>query len=157
MKSPMVLAEFECQGFRFALPLASVRRVLPSAQPTPLPGAPAIVLGILNLGDEIAVIVNFSQRVSLPVSGMQISQQLLLIDLADICIGLLVDRVCGILTREINEKLSIPKNFAADECISTIIRMDDGLCVICDPEKFLLEDEKFFINDALEQLAHAAH
>lgn len=157
MKNVMILVEFECQGYRFALPLSSVRRVIPSAQPALLPGTPEIVLGVLNLGEEIAIILNFSQRVGLPVSEMGISQQLLLVDISGTCLGLVVDRVSGIAVREVQDAPGIPDNFAADACVSTVLRIEDGLCIICDPEKFLLDEEKLLINDAIVQHSHAAH
>lgn len=157
MKNAMILVEFECQGHRFALPLSSVRRVIPSAQPEPLPGSPEIVLGVLNLGEEIAIILNFSQRVGLPFSAMRVSQQLLLIDIPGTCIGLVVDRVSGIAARELQDVPDFPDNFAADACVSAVLRIEEGLCIICDPGKFLLDDEKRLINDAIKQHIHAAH
>jgi chemotaxis signal transduction protein len=153
----MILIEFECQGYQFALPLDSLRRVLPCAQPTPLPGAPEIVLGVLNFAGEVAVIVNFYRRVGLPFSAIGISQQLLLVDIAGACIGLVVDRVSGIVTREIEDRLPMPRQFAGADFVQSILQLDDGLCIICDLEKFLLEDEKILIGHALEQIRHVEH
>lgn len=157
MKNAMVLIEFQCGECRFAIPLVSVRRVIPSAQPTPLPGAPEIVLGMLNLCDEIAIIINFNRRVGLDFSGIKVTQKILLLNISAACIGLVVDRVCGIVTRQIDIGLYIPDKFAADACVTTVIRLEDGLCVICDPEKFLLDEENALLADALDQLTHAAH
>lgn len=153
----MILIEFECRGHRFALPLSSVRRVVPSAQPTPLPGAPEIVLGVLNLGGEVAVIVNFYRRIGLPFSTIDISQQLLVVDMAGFCIGLVVDRVVGIATRELETKPAIPGQLAGAGFVHAVLQLEDGLCVICDLEKFLFDDEKLAIDHALEQLHHVDH
>ncbi|TCS38452.1 purine-binding chemotaxis protein CheW [Paucimonas lemoignei] len=157
MKKTMVLAEFDCQGHRFAVPVEYVRRVVPSARLAPLPGAPEIVLGMLDLGDETAVIVNFFQRVGLPFTGIGLSQQVLLLDITGACVGLIVDRVNGARAHEVDSRIEVPEKFAASDYISSIIRTDDGLCIICDPEKFLLDDEKVCIDGALAQLDHAAH
>ncbi|HCY63418.1 MAG TPA: hypothetical protein DHV59_11435 [Oxalobacteraceae bacterium] len=157
MNNRMSLVEFECEGHRFALPLASVRRAIPSAQPAPLPGATENVLGVLNLGAEIAIVINFHRRVGLPFSEMGVSQQLLLIDIPGACLGLVVDRVTGVKVCEVDDGPGIPGQFAADVCVSTIVRVKDGLCIICDPEKFLRDDEKLLINEAIAQHIHAAH
>lgn len=153
----MTLIEFECQGYRFALPLDTLRYVVPSAQPTPLPGAPDIVLGVLNARGKVAIIVNFFERVGLPFAGIGISQQLIMVDVANVCIGLVVDRVSGIVDRNIEAQRSAPDRFAAAEFVQTVMQLEDGLCIICDLEKFLLNDEKILIDDALKQIQHATH
>jgi purine-binding chemotaxis protein CheW len=150
----MTLIEFACRGYRFALPLASVRRVTSSAQPTPLPGTPEIVLGILNVGGEVVTIINFHRRVGLPSSAIELSQQLLLVDIPGFCIGFIVDEVSGIATREIGDSSGVPDQFAGADFVEKIIRLDDGLCIICDPEKFLFSDEKILLGDALEHFRH---
>jgi chemotaxis signal transduction protein len=153
----MTLIEFECQGYRFALPLDVLRYVVPSAEPTPLPGAPEIVLGVLNVRGEVATIVNFFERVGLPFAGIRISQQLILADVANVCIGLVVDQVSGIVERKIETQRSVPDRFAAAEFVQTVVQLEDGLCIICDLEKFLLNDEKILIDRALKQIHHATH
>ena len=153
----MTLIEFECRHHRFALPLAAVRRVIPSALPTPLPGTPPIVLGLLNLGDEVATIINFYEKIGLPFTPIDISQQMLLLDIAGLCIGLVVDKVSGVITRVVDQAMPLPEKFAGADFVQTVIRQDDGLCIICNPEKFLLDEERILIGNALEQAGHARH
>lgn len=148
----MTVVEFECQGNRYALPLASVRRVVPSALLTPLPGMPEIVLGILNFGGEVATIINFHRRVGLHFSDIETSHRFLLIDIAGACIGLVVDNVSGVCTREMPNKDAMPERLAGADFVQTVVRLDDGLCIICNPEKFLLDEEKTRIGDALENI-----
>lgn len=150
----MTLIEFKCRGYRFALPLASVRCVASSAQPTPLPGTPEIVLGVLNVGGEVVTIINFHRRIGLPFSAIEISQQLLLVDIPGFCIGLIVDEVSGVTKRDMEESPCVPDKLAGANFVERIVRLDDGLCVICDPEKFLFSDEKILLGDALEHFRH---
>lgn len=150
-----LLAEFECGSYRFAISASKVRRVLPSAQPVPLPGAPDIVLGLLNIGGEVVIILNFCARVGLSSSAIGINQQLLLVDVAEFCVGLLVDRVSGVIQRNIEHPSFTPESFASAEYVQAILKLDDGLCVICDPEKLLLEKEKIVIGHTLEAIQNA--
>ena len=122
-----------------------------------MPGAPEIVLGVINLGGEVAIIVNFYRRVGLPFSGIEVSQQLLLVDIAGICVGLVVDRVVGIFSHEMNDQPAIPEQFAGADFVQAIRQLDDGLCIICNPEKFLLDDEIISIGHALDQISHVEH
>jgi purine-binding chemotaxis protein CheW len=153
----MTLVEFECRGYRFALPIAAVRRVETSAQPVPLPGSPDIVLGVLNVAGEVVTVIDFHRRVGLPDMAIELAQQLLLVDIRGFFIGFIVDQVSGVTTRDTDRAPSIPNALAGAEFVDTVIRLDDGLCVICDPEKFLFSDEKILLGDALERLHHVRH
>jgi purine-binding chemotaxis protein CheW len=151
----MTLLEFECRSHRFALPLGCVRRVVPSAMPAPLPGAPAIVAGILNVGGELVTVVDFFRRIGFPSSPINPSQRLLMIDIAGFLVGSIVDTVLGVTTRRVDERGAVPDRLAGADFVEAIVRLDDGLCVIIDPEKFLFDDERMQLDDALKKVGHA--
>lgn len=153
----MTLIDFECRNHRFALPLACVRRVVPSAMPTPLPGAPEIVAGVINVGGELVTVIDFFRRVGLPLSPINPSQRLLMIEMAGFLVGLIVDEVHGVTTRELDERSGVPEQLAGADFVETIVRLDDGLCIIVDPEKFLLDDERIQLGDALQKAGREKH
>ncbi|WP_136415127.1 chemotaxis protein CheW [Herbaspirillum sp. ST 5-3] len=153
----MKLIEFECRGHRFAMPLDCVRRVVPGVMPTPLPGAPDIVLGALNLGGEILAVINFNRRIGVPFSGIDSSQFLLVSDLSDFPVGFVVDKVNGVIERDLSGATVLPERFAAGDFVEAVARLDDGLCVIIDPEQFLFDEEKSLLGDALEKVRHDDH
>jgi chemotaxis signal transduction protein len=155
MNETRTLLEFQCRDHRFALPLTVVRRVMPSAQPVPLPGAPSIVLGMLNVGGETVTVINFHARVGIVFPGIDLSQQILLLSIGRFCIGMLVDNVTGIVTREVPAAAAAPPQFAGANFVESIVQLDDGLCLICDPERFLLENEKVALGSALEKIGDA--
>lgn len=148
----MTLIELECRGHRFALPLHCVHRVLPSAAPTLLPGAPEIVLGVLNVEGELVIVVDFFGRIGLPFSAIEISQQLVLVDMTGFRAGFIVDRVLGVTDREMPGTSGVPQRLAGAEFVESIVRLDDGLCIIVDPESFLFDDEKVLLGEALEKI-----
>lgn len=150
----MTLIEFECRGHRFGLPLRYVRRVVHSASPTPLPGAPDIVLGMLNVAGDLVIVVDFPRRIGLPSSSIDISQQLLLIDISGFSIGFIVDSVQGVVMPESSRMPRIPDRYTAAPYVESVLRLEDGLCVILDPEKFLFEDEKDLLGNVLEKIGH---
>lgn len=148
----MTLIEFECRNQRFALPLDVVRRVVPSAAPAPLPGAPEIVVGILNVGGELVTVVDFFRRVGLPLSSISPLQRLLMIDLADFPVGFFVDDVYGVTERAADETFGMPDRLAGAEFVSAVLRLEDGLCIIVDPEKFLFAEERMQLGEALRKV-----
>lgn len=149
----MTLIEFECRNHRFAVSLEYVRRVVPAAMPALLPGAPDIVAGMLNIGGEIVSLVNFSQRIGLSISPVHPSQRLLVLDMAGFPVGFIVDDVLGVTSRELDMP-NVPVRLAGADFVDTVVRLDDGLCIIVDPERFLFDDEVKQLGAALERAAH---
>jgi purine-binding chemotaxis protein CheW len=145
----MLLVEFKCGGHRFGLPLRCVRKILPSAQPAVLPGAPEIVLGVLNIGGEVVTIIDFCRRIGLPGTAIHTSQRLVIVELADFPVGFLVDDVPGVTDRHLSDVVGVPEKFAGAAFVKALMRLDDGLCVIIDPENFLLDEETVLLRDAL--------
>lgn len=152
---PKTLIEFQCQGHRFALPLDCVRRVVASARPVPLPGAPDIVQGILNIGGDLVALIDFHRRAGLPSVALEPGHQLLLIEIQDYCIGLTVDAVHGPIDSDAASLGAVADRLAGTELVEAVIRLEDGLCLICDPERFLFDEEKRLLCHALEQGSHA--
>lgn len=56
---------FELAGQRFAVPATNVREVVQPMQPTPVPGAPADVVGIVNLHGAIVTVLDGCIRLGL--------------------------------------------------------------------------------------------
>ena len=153
----MTLVEFECRDQRFALPLYCVRRVVANAQPDVLPGAPEIVLGVLNLGGEIATLIDFGRRIGGPPTELNLAQRLLIVDIGGFAVAFVVDGVTGISSREWEHLPGVPARLSGAEFVDAVVRLDDGLCIIVNPEKFLFEEERALLGDALEKMHHEKH
>lgn len=151
----MRLIEFECRGHRIALPLSCVKCAVASALPDPLPGASEIVLGVLNVAGELVVVVDFCRRLGLPAAPIVPSQQMLVIELSGCLAGVLVDRICGVTERAPEPPLSPTLRAAA--FVSSVARLQDGLCLVVDPERFLFADEADAIVRALAEAGEHAH
>jgi purine-binding chemotaxis protein CheW len=61
-----LLATFTVAGTRFGVPAAAVREVVRSARITPVPHAPALLVGLVNLRGRIVPVYSLSQRLGLP-------------------------------------------------------------------------------------------
>jgi chemotaxis signal transduction protein len=143
----MRLIEFECRGQRLALPLDCVRRAVVSAQPSPLPGASEIVVGVLNVAGEVVAVLDFCRRLGLAPAPILPSQHLLIVELSGFLAGVLVDRIHGVTERA--PGAVVPGKLAAADFVAGIVRLDDGLCIIVDPDKFLFGDERAALAAAL--------
>jgi chemotaxis signal transduction protein len=141
--------EFECSGHRFGVPLASVRRVVMSAQPAPLPGAPDPVLGVLNVAGETVTVIDFGAHAGLGATTLSPSQHFLILDLSGFLAALVVDHIRGVAERDPAAGGAAPDKVASAQFIDSIVRLDDGLCLVVDPDKFLFEQEKAELAAAL--------
>ena len=141
------LVEFECKGQRLALPLACVQRAIPSAEPLPLPGAGAVVLGMLNLGGSVIAVLDLCLRLGLPDTPISPSQQILVLDLPDLRCGVVVDRIGGVSERLLDG--AVPEHLGAAPFVMGMVRLEDGLRLIVDPARFLFPDEREALATAL--------
>jgi chemotaxis signal transduction protein len=149
-KTAMTFIEFICREQRFGVPLSCVRRALPSALPVPLPGAPAIVSGALNVAGELVIVLDFSVRIGLPPRPLALHQHLLLVALRGMLVAFIVDEVLGIYERAADDSQDLPTPFAGAAYIDGVVRDEDGLCLIVEPDRFLFDGEIAMLRTALE-------
>jgi purine-binding chemotaxis protein CheW len=91
------LVLFALDGQRYALALERVRRVVRAVAITPLPGAPPIVLGVLDLGGEVIPAVSIRDRFGHPRREVGLSDHLVIATAGKRTVALLVDEVTGVL------------------------------------------------------------
>lgn len=60
---------FTLAGQNYAVPLADVNEIIRPETPTPVPGAPADVLGIINLRGNIVTVLDGCRRLGLKATG----------------------------------------------------------------------------------------
>jgi purine-binding chemotaxis protein CheW len=92
------VVEFLLAYERYGIVSAFVREVYPLADLTPLPGAPFFVLGIANVRGQIVSVVDIKRFFDLPEKGLTNLNQLIVVRLADMELGILADEVLGVRT-----------------------------------------------------------
>jgi chemotaxis signal transduction protein len=149
----MKLVEFTCQGHRFAVPLTDMRRVVASAAPTPLPGAPGLVMGVLNIGGEIVIIIDFCQRLGLRSSAITATQHIVVLAVPGFLLGLVVDEIGGVTEPAAIAGDALPPECAA-HCVTGMLVVEGGLRILLDPAQVLLRAEAQQLRAAIEGVAH---
>ncbi len=76
---------FWLDGHRFGLELSAVERVVRMVEITPLPNAPAIVMGAINVEGRIIPVVDIRARLGLPQRAVRPSDALILARLQNAC------------------------------------------------------------------------
>jgi purine-binding chemotaxis protein CheW len=140
---------FALDGPRCALPLSTVERVVRAVEITPLPKAPDIVLGMINVQGRIIPVVDLRKRFRLPSRETSPDDRLIIARASQRLVALVVDSVAGV--RELAERELVSAEqalpFAAD--IQGVAKLEDGLALIYDLDRFLSLDEERELDAAL--------
>ena len=128
---------------RYSLHLPAVESVARMVYITPLPGAPEIVLGVVNLRGKVVPIVNIRQRFDLPKREILLTDWLIFAHTTTRLVGLAVNSVMGVA--ECLEQCVVPIDefFPPLKYLRGVIKFQDGLILIQNLGKLLsLEEEK---------------
>lgn len=136
---------------RYALYLSAVERVVRIVEITPLPESTDIVLGIINLQGRIIPVVNIRKRFNLPEREIEVSNQMIMSHTSKRVLALLVDAVEGIVERPEQEVILTEKILPEIEYIEGVVKLEDGLILIHDIERFLSLEEERKLEDAMKE------
>ena len=144
------LVTFSLEGQRYALHLTAVERVLRMVAVSPLPMAPAIVLGVVNYHSQIIPVIDLQRRFGLPTRNYGLSATLLIARTKRRTVALPVDEVLGV--QEVAAEIVVSP---ATVCpgiglVVGIAALPDGVLFIHDVDAFLSLDEETQLGQALE-------
>jgi len=139
---------FAIDEWAFGIELDRVRRVLPMVAITPLPGAPDIILGAVNVEGVVVPVANLRCRLNLGERGARLSDRL--IHVHGGCGELLLPADSVGVARDCDPARILPVTELPTPVphLRGVLRLDDGLLLIQDVDAFLSLSEQ-------EALAHA--
>jgi purine-binding chemotaxis protein CheW len=143
---------FEVAAQRFGLPLERVERAVRVVEITPLPSAPAVVAGVVDVGGSEVPVVDLRRRFSLPVRAARLSDQLLIVDSRQRRLALWVDAVGDVATYREQDFTGADAVVPGMEYLRGIARLDDGLVLIQDLEQLLTLDEERVLAEAIDHV-----
>ena len=146
------LVVFTLDEQRYALHLASVERVARRVELTPLPKAPAIVLGVINVQGRIIPVVNLRKRFGLVERGIRLSEHIILAHTLKRAVALVVDAVHGIIERSQQEVIAAEEILPGLDYLEGVTKLEGGLILIHDLGTFLSFEEEKELDAALNQL-----
>ncbi len=141
---------FSLDGQRYALALDSVKRVIRTVAITPLPKAPPIVLGIVDLGGAVIPVINIRERFGHRPRTITLSDHLIVAATAKRTVALLVDETNGVFDSSPDEYASAGDILPGLELIDGAVKRVDGLILIHDLERLLSLEEGQAIDRALK-------
>ncbi len=136
---------------RYALHLSTVERIVRMVEITSLPKAPEIVLGVINVQGRVVPVVNIRRRFRLPEREIDLSDQLIIANTSKRTVGLVVDEVVGVIERSEPEVIPVAKVLPTLDYVEGVIKLENGIVLIHDIDKFLSLEEKKKLEAALKK------
>jgi len=81
----------------YAINASKVNEVLRYTEITPVPGAAAFILGIINLRGNVVTVVDARSVFALPARELTPNTRIIVVEIEDFIVGLLVDRVAAVV------------------------------------------------------------
>ena len=150
VRLPPSILVFRLDDRRYGFWLTTVERVIRMVELTPLPRAPWIVAGVIDLAGTPVAAVDLRRRLRLPPRTPTVSDQIVIVRTGRFRIAAVVDFAEGI--RQVPEFGVVEPGeiLPGRDCVEGIVRLDDGLVLLHDIEGFLSETESRQLQRALE-------
>jgi purine-binding chemotaxis protein CheW len=132
---------FALDAHRFALPAEVVVEVVRVVASAPLPGAPAIVEGAINVRGTIVPVLDVRTRFGLPAAEVDPDQHLILARAGRRVVALRVDRALALLPVPDAALVPVERVAPGTPLVAGVAGLPDGVLVIHDIERFLSLDE----------------
>jgi purine-binding chemotaxis protein CheW len=131
---------FVLDGQRYAVTLSCVREVIRCGDVTPVPGAPAEVLGIVNLRGQIVAVLDGRNRLGLPAaaeSEFVESGRIVVLENDGGVVGMRIDAIGDMLQLDASEIAAPPPGRAPrrDDPVSGVVTCDDGFVALVDVQR----------------------
>ena len=153
MNQGVQLCLFTLDERRYAMTLSCVERVVFVVDITPLPKAPSVVLGVINVKGDIVPVYDPRRRFRLPEREINLTDQLMIARTSRQTVALLVDSVDGVI-EVVEEEIAAAREIIPEvQYVRGVVKLLDGLVLIHDLDEFLSEVEE----QALEEALKSAH
>jgi purine-binding chemotaxis protein CheW len=140
---------FELDSARYGIPLADTREVFRIPTISPLPKAPGVIEGIVNIRGAIVPVFNLRRRFGLAEKPPHPAEHLLLAHAGTRAVAMRVDRVIGGLEIEAADIESSHGLTSGKTPFTGVAKLSDGLVLIHDLAAFLEESEADELDTAL--------
>ena len=148
-RSQFVLS-FSLEDTRYALPLDCVDRVVRSVEITPLPDAPEVILGVINVRGRIIAVADLRRRFRLPPREITLEDKLIIAHTARRSLAVVADEVYGVSEHDSERVAGVQDISDGVRYVAGIVKTDEGVILIHDLDTFLATEDELSLQRALE-------
>ena len=124
--STVNLACFEVKGQIYALEVACVREIVRIQEITPLPNAPALIEGVVDLRGAVIPVLDLSRVLSLGRGDDGMHARIIVLEIDQLVLGLWVDASTDVLTLDVNCLEDVPElaTHAGYDAVRHVVRRE---------------------------------
>jgi purine-binding chemotaxis protein CheW len=140
---------FDVGGQRYGLPSNVVDEVVRAVTVVPLPKAPAIVEGVIDVRGALVPVLDIRRRFRLAPKPLEHTDHLVLAWAGPRRVAIRADRALDLLHIDVARIEDAKASLPATEYVMGVAKLEDGLVLIHDLETFLSRAEDEALDDAL--------
>lgn len=145
------LTVFRIEGRLYALHLSDVVQVIRAVDVTPLPEAPQIVLGVINLHGTVIPVIDTRRRLGLATREVGVNDQFIIARMPNRTVALVIDDVSGVVERLADEIVKAGAILPQLDVVEGAVQLEDGLTLIQRPDRFLSLDDAAALDRAMSK------
>jgi purine-binding chemotaxis protein CheW len=134
---------------RYALRLAVVERIVRAVEVTPLPRAPEIVQGVVDVEGVVIPVMNIRQRLGLPEKQITPGDRFIVARTQRRPVIIVLDTVQSILEIPTEQVMTADQILPHSRYLEGVVKFPDGMIFIHDLDQFLSLDEEQALTQAL--------
>lgn len=132
---------FEVAGVHYALPVGSVEEILRAVAIVPLPQAPPVIEGLIDVRGSVVPVLDLRSRFRLPPRAVRPSDHLILAHAGPRRVAVRADRAVDLVRLDPARVEEASRVVPAAEFVAGIAKLSDGLVLIHDLGGFLTQAE----------------
>jgi purine-binding chemotaxis protein CheW len=145
------LLAFHLDSHCYALPLDAVERIVRTVNVTPLPHAPEIVTGVVNVHGRIIPVVDIRKRFHLRKREVTLSDQLIIARTSRRPVALTADTTAVVDCDE-QDVVAAEQIIPGTQYINGVAKLRDGIILIHDLGSLLSLEEDRAIGDTMREV-----
>jgi purine-binding chemotaxis protein CheW len=148
-RSPLGVLMFEVGGRRYGLQAAEVRELLRAVAVVPLPGAPPLMEGVINVRGRVVPVLDVRARLRLPAKPVEPTDHLIVAQAGGRLVALRVDRATDLVrfdATDVEEARGLVPGLGH---AGWVARLPDDVLLIHDLGTFLSQAESALLAGAL--------
>jgi purine-binding chemotaxis protein CheW len=146
---------FTINDQKYAFPLSAVERIVRAVEVTPLPDAPEIVLGVIDVHGRVLPVVDMRRRFHLPARAIDPDDQFIVAQSSTIAVALPVDATLGVSEDAAEERSAAADIIPDVNYVDYVLSHDAEMIFVLDVDTVMTEDEEAALADSLQNEAAA--
>ena len=143
---------FTLAGLRCALPLGEIEKIHRAVEISPIPKAPANVLGLINIHGQIVPVLNIRRLLHLAEVDIDVNDHFILTRTRRRLVAIPVDNVLGLFEQVPSDVIAPDDLLLGTGFLHGVTRLEDDILFLYDLDKVLTSDDFAKISQCLHEI-----